>query len=202
MAMVSLSFTKVVKLANDRENQPKHYDPFYYKGSSKISSLLGPTPKSEEEVLANRLENGFSNNIIPNSFSKHQKLFPKVVKSTTTKSEKHFKPKINSKISEKKITRIAYDQRNYYPTNLSTPSPIQVGFQLHVGGKAKSFSNSKDNNNSGYVLLDYSSPGRPEIVKSLDSLPDDAITTTKIIVASNIPSTNIGEMELKDKNRL
>ena len=69
---------------------------------------MGPTPKSEEEVLANRLENGFSNNIIPNSLSKHQKLFPKVVKSTTTKSEKHFKPKINSKISEKKITRIAY----------------------------------------------------------------------------------------------
>ena len=111
-------------------------------------------------------------------------------------------------VRQKKVTHWYFlnffvsDQRNYYPTNLSTPSPIQVGFQLHVGGKAKSFSNSKDNKNSGYVLLDYSSPGRPEIVKSLDSLPDDTITTTQIIVASNIPSTNIGEMEFKDKNRL
>ena len=76
-----------------------------------------------------------------------------------------------------------------------------MGFRLHVG-KAKSFSNSNSkDNNSGYVLLDFSSPGRPEIVKSLESLPDDTITTAQIIVASDIPS-NIGEMELEDKNRL
>ena len=75
-----------------------------------------------------------------------------------------------------------------------------MGFRLHVGN-AKSFSNSKDDNNSGYVLLDFSSPGRPEIVKSLESLPDDTITTAQIIVASDIPS-NIGKMELDDKNRL
>ena len=76
-----------------------------------------------------------------------------------------------------------------------------MGFRLHVG-KPKIFSNSNSkDNNSGYVLLDFSSPGRPEIVKSLESLPDDTITTTQIIVASDIPSS-IGEMELEDKNRL
>ena len=86
MSMISLSTSKVVQISVSslilltqplfkktksfqRENQPsKHYDPFYYKGSSKISSL---GPKSEEEVLVNRLENGFSNNIRPNSPKHH-----------------------------------------------------------------------------------------------------------------------------------
>ena len=76
-----------------------------------------------------------------------------------------------------------------------------MGFRLHVG-KAKSFSNSKEDNNSGYVLLDFSSPGRPEIVKALESLPDDTITTAQIIVASSDIPSNIGKMELDDKNRL
>ena len=120
MAMISLSTTKVAKLSVSsfillaqplclkmnlfqiqEENQPKeHYDPFYYKGSSKIVSSLGP---KSEEVLANqRLENGFSNSI-PNS-PKYQKV-PKVIKSTKSK---HFQTKINPKLIEQKNTRFAY----------------------------------------------------------------------------------------------
>ena len=120
MAMISLSTTKVAKLSVSsfillaqplclrmksfqiqEENQPKeeHYDPFYYKGSSKISSL---GPKSEEVLANQRLENGFSNSI-PNS-PKYQKV-PKVVKSTKSK---HFQTKINPKLIEQKNTRFAY----------------------------------------------------------------------------------------------
>ena len=119
MAMISLSTTKVAKLSVSsfilftqplclkmrsfqiqEENQPKeHYDPFYYKGSSKISSL---GPKSEEVLVNQRLENEFSDSI-PNS-PKYQKV-PKVVKSTKSK---HFQTKINPKLIEQKNTRFAY----------------------------------------------------------------------------------------------